>query len=72
MEWYIVRAQANRERKVSERILKEADKGELNGVIGRVIVPMEKVFATKEGKKVQREKEMFPGYDFVKHLQLVN
>jgi transcription antitermination factor NusG len=24
MEWYIVRAQANRERKVSERILKEA------------------------------------------------
>jgi transcription antitermination factor NusG len=55
MEWYIVRAQANRERKVSERILKEADKGELNGVIGRVIVPLEKVFGTKEGKKVQRE-----------------
>ena len=65
MEWYIVRAQANRERKVSERILKEADKGELNGVIGRVIVPLEKVFGTKEGKKVQREKVMFPGYVFV-------
>ena len=65
MEWYIVRAQANRERKVSERIIKEADKGELNGVIGRVIVPMEKVFGTKEGKKVQREKVMFPGYVFV-------
>ena len=65
MEWYIVRAQSNRERKVSERILKEADKGELNGVIGRVIVPLEKVFGTKEGKKVQREKVMFPGYVFV-------
>ena len=58
MEWYIVRAQANRKRKVSERILKEADKGELNGVIGRVIVPLEKVFGTKEGKKVQREKAL--------------
>jgi transcriptional antiterminator NusG len=65
MEWYIVRAQSNRERKVSERIIKEADKGELNGVIGRVIVPMEKVFGTKEGKKVQREKVIFPGYIFV-------
>ena len=65
MEWYIVRAQSNRERKVSERIIKEADKGELNGVIGRVIVPMEKVFGTKEGKKVQREKVIFPGYVFV-------
>jgi len=65
MEWYIVRAQANRERKVSERILKEADKGELNGVIGRVIVPLEKVFATKNGKKTQREKVLFPGYVFV-------
>ena len=65
MEWYIVRAQANRERKVSERILKEADKGELNGVIGRVVVPMEKVFATKDGKKTQREKVLFPGYVFV-------
>ena len=65
MEWYIVRAQANRERKVSEAILKEADKGELNGIVGRVIVPIEKVFSTKEGKKTQREKVMFPGYVFV-------
>ena len=65
MEWYIVRAQSNRERKVSERIIKEGEKGELSGVIGRVIVPMEKVFATKDGKKTQREKVLFPGYVFV-------
>ena len=65
MEWYIVRAQANRERKVSEAILKEADKGELNGIVGRVIVPIEKVFSTSDGKKKQREKVLFPGYIFV-------
>ena len=44
MEWYIVRSQANRERKVSERIIKEGEKGELIGIIGRVVVPTEKVF----------------------------
>ena len=65
MEWYIVRAQANRERKVSERLIKEGEKGELTGVIGRVVVPTEKVFSTKDGKKTQREKVMFPGYVFV-------
>jgi transcriptional antiterminator NusG len=65
MEWYIVRAQANRERKVSERLLKEGEKGELSGVLGRVVVPLEKVFATKNGKKTQREKVLFPGYVFV-------
>ena len=65
MEWYIVRAQSNKEKKVSERIIKEGEKGELNGVIGRVIVPTEKVFSTKNGKKVQREKVLFPGYIFV-------
>ena len=65
MEWYIVRAQANRERKVSERIIKEGEKGELVGIIGRVVVPTEKVFSTKDGKKTQREKVLFPGYVFV-------
>lgn len=65
MEWYIVRAQANKEKKVSERIIKEGDKGELSGAIGRVIVPTEKVFITNDGKKKQREKVLFPGYVFV-------
>lgn len=65
MEWYIVRSQANRERKVSERIIKEGENGELKGVIGRVIIPIEKTFTLKEGKKIQREKVIFPGYIFV-------
>ena len=53
MEWYIVRSQANRERKVSERIIKEGENGELKGVIGRVIIPIEKTFTLKEGKKIR-------------------
>lgn len=65
MKWYIVRAQANRERSVSERIIKSADKGDLVGKVGRVVVPMEKSFFLKNGKKVMREKVMFPGYIFV-------
>jgi transcriptional antiterminator NusG len=65
MQWYIVRAQSNRERSVSERIIKDGIGGDLMGKIGRVIVPTEKSFHLKNGKKVQREKVMYPGYIFV-------
>ena len=65
MKWYIVRAQANRERSVAEKINKECEKGSLIGKIGQVLVPMEKTVSMKEGKKVIREKVMYPGYIFV-------
>jgi len=65
MKWYIVRSQSNREKSVSERIIKDAEKGDLIGKIGQVIVPTEKSLHLKNGKKVQREKVMFPGYIFV-------
>lgn len=64
-KWYIVRTQANRERSVSERIIKSGEKGELKGKISQVIVPMEKTFYMKAGKKVKREKVLYPGYIFV-------
>ena len=65
MKWYIVRAQSNRERSVAEKLRKESEKGDLMGAIGRVLVPTEKNFHLKDGKKVTREKVMYPGYIFV-------
>lgn len=65
MKWYVVRAQANREKSVAERLRKETDKGDLQGKMGQIIVPIEKSFFLKNGKKVSREKVMFPGYIFV-------
>ena len=65
MKWYIVRAQSNRERSVAEKLRKESEKGDLMGAIGRVLVPTEKSFFLKNGKKVTREKVMYPGYIFV-------
>jgi transcriptional antiterminator NusG len=65
MKWYVVRAQSNRERSVSERLIKEAEKGDLMGKIGRVIVPIEKTSYLKNGKKITKDKVLFPGYIFV-------
>jgi transcriptional antiterminator NusG len=65
MKWYIVRAQSNRERSVAEKLRKESEKGDLMGVVSRVLVPTEKNFHLKDGKKITREKVMYPGYIFV-------
>ncbi len=62
MKWYIVRTQNNREKSVSERILKDP---ELSGKVGQVLVPTETTFYMKNGKKVKREKIMYPGYIFI-------
>lgn len=64
-KWYIVRSQSNREKSVSEKILNESQKGDLIGKVSRVIVPIENNFYIKNGKRVKREKVMFPGYIFV-------
>lgn len=65
MKWYVIRTQNNREKSVAERITKEAEKGELIGKVGQVIVPLEKIVYLKEGKKVQKDKIMLPGYIFM-------
>lgn len=61
-EWYIVRTQSNRERSVSEKILKDMD---LKSSVTQVIVPLETTLNIRNGKKVKRDKILFPGYIFV-------
>ena len=70
MKWYIVRAQSNRERSVAEKLRKESEKGDLMRAISRVLVPTEKSFHLKDGKKVTREKVMYPGYIFVETISI--
>ena len=65
MKWYTLRTQCNREKSVAERLTKEAEKGDLIGKVGQVIVPLEKIVYLKDGKKVQKEKIMLPGYIFM-------
>ena len=65
MKWYVVRTQGNREKSVGERLTKEAQNGDLIGKVGQVIVPLEKIVYLKDGKKVQKDKIMLPGYIFM-------
>ncbi len=60
--WYTVKVQFNYETKVADRIALEMSR--LNKDIN-VHIPKERIFSAKNGKKVAREKALYPGYIFV-------
>lgn len=65
MNWYAVRTQNNKERSVLERLKAETKFSKLESKLGRTIIPTEKVFSVKDGKRIIKEKIVYPGYIFI-------
>jgi transcriptional antiterminator NusG len=65
MNWYAIRVQNNKERSVLEKLQNEVKFSNLVGKLGRTIIPTEKTVAVKNGKKVFKEKIVYPGYIFI-------
>jgi transcription termination/antitermination protein NusG len=61
--WYVVRTFSGHENKVKSLIDAELkDNAQLKAKISDVLVPTEKVFEVKDGKKKTKNKNFFPGY----------
>ncbi len=63
--WYVVRAVGGKEKKVRENIVMEIKRHNIEHLVGDVLVPTEKVYQIRNGKKVSKEKNFFPGYILV-------
>lgn len=61
-KWYVVRAISGKETKVKEYIESEIDRLNMQDYISQVLIPKEKVYQIRNGKKVSKEKNFFPGY----------
>jgi transcription termination/antitermination protein NusG len=61
-KWYVLRVVSGKERKVKEYIDKEVRINKWERSVVQVLCPIEKVFKMVNGKKVLKEKTMFPGY----------
>jgi len=61
-KWYVLRVVSGKERKVKEHLDKEIKISGWSNAILQVLCPIEKVFKVVAGKKVLREKILFPGY----------
>lgn len=61
-KWYVIRVVSGKERKVKEYIDREVKISNWTKSVVQVLCPIEKVFKVVNGKKVLREKTLFPGY----------
>ena len=64
-QWYVVRAIGGKENKVKEYIEAEIRHNNLEEYISQVLIPTEKVYTIRNGKKVSKEKVSYPGYVLV-------
>lgn len=61
-KWYVVRAISGKEKKVKELIELEVSRSKLSDYVSQVLIPTEKVFQIRNGKKISKERNFFPGY----------
>ena len=61
-KWYVVRAISGKERKVKEYLESEINRLQIQDFISQVLIPTEKVYQIRKGKKVSKERNYFPGY----------
>ncbi len=61
-KWYVVRAISGKENKAREYILNEVNRLGLQQYVSQVLIPTEKVWSIRNGKKVMKERNFFPGY----------
>ena len=64
-EWYVVRAIGGKEGKVKEYLEAEVRQNHLEEYITQILIPTEKVYTIRNGKKISKEKVSYPGYVLV-------
>lgn len=63
--WYCLRVISGKERKLKERIELEIRRSKWEDFVTSIVVPTEKVYKIRNGKKVILEKNILPGYILV-------
>ncbi|MCC7051074.1 MAG: transcription termination/antitermination factor NusG [Bacteroidia bacterium] len=61
-KWYVVRAISGKEKKVKDYIESEIKHSGMSEYVSQVLIPTEKVYQIRNGKKISKERSFFPGY----------
>ena len=65
MDWYVIQAYSNCEKKVKSALEERIDLSGLKAKFGEIMIPTEQVTELKKGQKKQIERKFFPGYMLV-------
>lgn len=67
-EWYVVNTYSGHENKVKEKLEMRATSMGMGDYIFRIVVPSKKEVVVKNGKEVEKDSKMFPGYILVEMI----
>ncbi|MFZ4401372.1 MAG: transcription termination/antitermination protein NusG [Bacteroidales bacterium] len=67
-KWYVVRAISGKEKKVKEYMESEINRLNLQDYISQVLIPTEKVYSVRKGKKISKERNYLPGYVLIEAI----
>ena len=62
LKWYVVRAVSGQEKKSKQYLETEIARQNFGEWVPQILIPAEKVFEMRNGKKRVRERSFFPGY----------
>jgi transcriptional antiterminator NusG len=65
LKWYVVRAVSGKEKKVKQYLEAEVNRLGISHLLPQVLIPMEKYYQMKDGKKIAKERNFYPGYVLV-------
>ncbi len=60
--WYVVKVQSGREESIKEAIERRVKIEGLEEYYGQIIIPVERVTEVRGGKRVVKERKLYPGY----------
>lgn len=66
--WYTLRAISGQEKKVKQYLETEIRRNGMEGNVRQIVIPMEKVYEMRGGKKRIRERSQMPGYIFLEAI----
>ncbi len=65
MRWYVLRVQSNKEMQVKDALLQRIKRDDLNDIIGRIEVPVERVKRIRGSRQTVHKRKLYPGYVFM-------
>lgn len=60
--WYVVKVQSGREESIKEAIERRVKIEGLEEFFGQIVIPTERITEIKSGKRVQKDRKLYPGY----------
>lgn len=71
MEWYVLHTLTGKENRVKTAIAKKVEAGEMDHLLGRILIPTETEIRSTGGKRREVKRKLYPGYVLVE-MEMTN